>query len=247
MSPNVIVKFVILFFIRAQSLNVKFSKLDAVVSRAYAKYGILFKLSVPLLAVASAFALFNLYDFAKANYALTLFLLALGSPLLMYSFFKAIKSAMTFALFVIPFAAVFAIIAVAGAEKLDNSLNFNIVFPLFFTLVWFAMSVIADEDVAQIMNKIVSKLSTLFVTIFILYNYEALHGILTAGAGGYRASSDELSALDLVFMTIRFFTLPSIFTLMIFEIKDYLFTRYDAFVQAQQERMEDLKNSKGSE
>nr|WP_315002647.1 hypothetical protein [uncultured Campylobacter sp.] len=63
---------------------------------------------------------------------------------------------------------------------------------------------------------------------------------------GYRASEDELSALDLVFMTIRFFTLPSIFTLMIFEIKDYLFTRYDAFVQAQQERMQDLKNSKGS-
>ena len=91
---------------------------------------------------------------------------------------------MTFALFVIPFAAVFAIIAVTGAQKLDNSLNFNIVFPLFFTLVWFAMSVIADEDVAQIMNKIVSKLSTLFVTIFILYNYEALHGILTASAGG---------------------------------------------------------------
>ena len=165
----------------------------------------------------------------------------------MYSFFKAIKSAMTFALFVIPFAAVFAIIAVTGAEKLDNSLNFNIVFPLFFTLVWFAMSVIADEDVAQIMNKIVSKLSTLFVTIFILYNYEALHGILTASAGGYRASSDELNALDLVFMTIRFFTLPSIFTLMIFEIKDYLFMRYSAFVQAQQERMQDLKNSKGSE
>ena len=76
MSPNVIVKFVILFFIRAQSLNVKFSRLDAVVSRAYAKYGVLFRLSVPLLAVASAFALFNLYGFAKANYALTLFLLA---------------------------------------------------------------------------------------------------------------------------------------------------------------------------
>lgn len=147
----------------------------------------------------------------------------------------------------IPFAAVFAIIAVTGAQKLDNSLNFNIVFPLFFTLVWFAMSVIADEDVAQIMNKIVSKLSTLFVTIFILYNYETLHGILTAGAGGYRAGSDELNALDLVFMTIRFFTLPSIFTLMIFEIKDYLFIRYDAFVQAHQERMGDLENSKGSE
>ncbi len=94
MSPNVIVKFVILFFIRAQSLNVKFSRLDAVVSRAYAKYGALFKLSVPLLAAASVFALFNLYDFAKANYALTIFLLALGSPLLAYSFFKAIKSAM---------------------------------------------------------------------------------------------------------------------------------------------------------
>ena len=245
MSPNVIVKFVILFFIRAQSLNVKFSRLDAVVSRAYAKYGAVFKLSVPLLAAASVFALFNLYDFAKANYVLTIFLLALGSPLLAYSFFKAIKSAMTFALFVIPFAAVFAIIAVTGAQKLDNSLNFNIVFPLFFTLVWFAMSVIADEDVAQIM-KIVSKLSTLFVTIFILYNYEALHGILTASSGGYRASEDELSALDLVFMTIRFFTLPSIFTLMIFEIKDYLFARYSAFVQAQQERMQDLKNSKGS-
>ncbi|WP_298990323.1 hypothetical protein, partial [uncultured Campylobacter sp.] len=105
----------------------------------------------------------------------------------------------------------------------------------------------ADEDVAQIMNKIVSKLSTLFVTIFILYNYETLHGILTAGAGGYRTGSDELNALDLVFMTIRFFTLPSIFTLMIFEIKDYLFIRYDAFVQAQQERMGDLENSKGSE
>ena len=38
MSPNVIVKFVILFFIKARSLNVKFSRLDAVVSRAYAKY-----------------------------------------------------------------------------------------------------------------------------------------------------------------------------------------------------------------
>ena len=129
MSPNVIVKFVILFFIRAQSLNVKFSRLDAVVSRVYAKYGAVFKLSVPLLAAASVFALLNLYDFAKANYALTIFLLALGSPLLAYSFFKAIKSAMTFALFVIPFAAVFAIIAVTGAQKLDNSLNFNIVFP----------------------------------------------------------------------------------------------------------------------
>lgn len=91
MSPNVIVKFVILFFIKARSLNVKFSRLDAVVSRAYAKYGAVFKLSVPLLAVASVFALFNLYDFAKANYALTIFLLALGSPLLTYSFFKAIK------------------------------------------------------------------------------------------------------------------------------------------------------------
>ena len=247
MSPNVIVKFVILFFIKARSLNVKFSRLDAIVSRVYAKYGVLFKLSVPLLTAASVFALFNLYDFAKANYALTVFLLALGSPLLTYSFFKAIKSAMAFALFVIPFATVFAIIAVTGAQKLDNSLIRTIAFPMFFTFVWFAMSVIADEDVAQIMNKIVSKLSTLFVTIFILYNYEALHGILTASAGGYRASEDELSALDLVFMTIRFFTLPSIFTLMIFEIKDYLFTRYGAFVQAQQERMEDLKNSKGSE
>ena len=236
-----------MFFIKARSLNVKFSRLDAVVSHAYSKYGVLFKLSVPLLAVASVFALFNLYDFAKTNYALTLFLLALGAPLLTYSFFKAIKSAMAFALFVIPFAAVFAIIAVTGAEKLESSLIRTIAFPMFFTFVWFAMSVIADEDVAQIMNKIVSKLSTLFVTIFILYNYEALHGILTASAGGYRASEDELSALDLVFMTIRFFTLPSIFTLMIFEIKDYLFIRYGAFVQAQQERMGDLKNSKGSE
>ena len=45
------------------------------------------------------------------------------------------------------------------------------------------MSVIADEDVAQIMNKIVSKLFTFFVTIFIFYNYETLHGILIAGAG----------------------------------------------------------------
>ena len=179
MSPNVIVKFVILFFIRAQSLNVKFSKLDAIVSRAYAKYGAVFKLSVPLLAAASVFALFNLYDFAKANYALTVFLLALGSPLLTYSFFKAIKSAMAFALFVIPFATVFAIIAVTGAEKLDNSLIRTIAFPMFFTFVWFAMSVIADEDVAQIMNKIVSKLSTLFVTIFILYNYEVSNCFLT--------------------------------------------------------------------
>ncbi|WP_297923506.1 hypothetical protein [uncultured Campylobacter sp.] len=247
MSPNVIVKFVILFFIRAQSLNVKFSKLDAIVSRAYAKYGAVFKLSVPLLAAVSVFALFNLYDFAKANYALTVFLLALGSPLLTYSFFKAIKSAMAFALFVIPFATVFAIIAVTGAEKLDNSLIRTIAFPMFFTFVWFAMSVIADEDVAQIMNKIVSKLSTLFVTIFILYNYEVLHGILTADAGGYHASGDDLTALDLVFITIRFFTLPSIFTLMIFEIKDYLFTRYSAFVQAQQDRMGDLKNPKSSE
>ena len=140
-------------------------------------------------------------------------------PAVLYYFFRAIKKATSFVFFSIFLAiCVSTIVALATKRVADD-----FVFTFVFLLVWLVMSLIANPDVSAITNKIISKISTIVVTVFLLVNFGDLDKTLLD-------ESLKITNLDTIFIAVRFFTIPSLAALMLLEIKDYLFAKYENYI-----------------
>ena len=140
-------------------------------------------------------------------------------PAVLYYFFRAIKNATSFIFFSALLAVCVSIVVALATERVADDFIFTFV----FLLVWLTMSLVANPDVSAITNKVISKISTIVVTVFLLVNFGDLDKALVG-------ESVKITNLDTIFIAVRFFTIPSLCALMLLEIKDYLFAKYENYI-----------------